>query len=147
MTALPFLLSAFAFLLFGLATDQHHGKRLRRPCPSRRRAALRAGACTCLALGFALSLGVWGAVFGPIGWAASVMSGAALAFGGLNFVPLRRPPSRQPSDFRGPPRRPATAQTISRSANSVNDPTEKSQSCAAARSGLAAPPSSIGRST
>lgn len=90
MTALPFLLAVLAFLLFGLATDQHHGRRFRRPCPKRRATALRAAAVTALALGFALSLTVWGAVFGPIGWAATVMCGAALAFCGLNFVPLWR---------------------------------------------------------
>jgi fatty acid desaturase len=95
MTALPFLLAALAFSLFGLATDQHHGKRLRRPCPKRRATALRGAAVMSLALGFALSLHVWGAVFGPIGWAATVMSGAALAFCGLNFVPLRGPRSRR----------------------------------------------------
>ncbi|TPG49730.1 DUF3325 domain-containing protein [Sphingomonas glacialis] len=95
MTALAFLASALAFLLFGLATDQHHGKRFRRPCPKRRALALRATAWACLALAFALSLQAWGPVFGAIGWVATVMSGAALVFGGLNFIPLSAPAFRK----------------------------------------------------
>lgn len=117
MIALPFLLAALAFLLFGLATDQHHGRRFRRPCPARRATAMRAAAVAALALGFLLSCAVWGAVFGPIGWSASVMSGAALAFVALNFVPLPRARSRRHEA-------PATssAQPSSMSASSVSDP-------------------------
>jgi MFS family permease len=95
MTALPFLASALAFLLFGLATDQHHGKRFRRPCPRRRAIGLRALGWACLALGFALSLHVWGTVFGAIGWVGTVMSGAAIVFCGLNFVPRHPAPPRR----------------------------------------------------
>ena len=89
MTALPFLAAILAFVLFGLATDQHHGKRFRRPCPRRRAIVFRGLAWACLAFGFALSLHVWGAVFGAIGWVATIMSGAAIVFCGLNFVPLK----------------------------------------------------------
>ncbi|MGY2732864.1 DUF3325 domain-containing protein [Sphingomonas sp. UYP23] len=95
MTALPFLTSILAFLLFGLATDQHHGKRFRRPCPKPCAIALRTAAWALLIVGFALSLQAWGVVFGPIGWVAAVMSGAALVFGGLNFIPLSAPASRR----------------------------------------------------
>lgn len=95
MTALPFLAAILAFLLFGLATDQHHGKRFRRPCPRGRAIALRTAAWACLAVGFALSLQAWGAVFGAIGWVATVMSGAAMVFGALNFIPLAAPASRR----------------------------------------------------
>lgn len=95
MTALAFLLSALAFALFGVATDQHHGKRFRHPCPPHRARALRGAAWALLAAGFAVSLNAWGPVFGPIGWVGTVMSGAALAFCGLNFTPVRTPPPRQ----------------------------------------------------
>ena len=88
MTALPFLAAILAFGLFGLATDQHHGKRFRRACPRGRATRLRATAWTLLALAFALSMIAWGAVFGAIGWFASIISGGALACAGLNFIPL-----------------------------------------------------------
>lgn len=90
MTPVPFLLAIGAFLLFGFATDQHHGRRLRRPCPKPRARTLRALAWACLAIGFGVSLRVWGGVFGPIGWVATVMTGAVLAFCALNFVPVRK---------------------------------------------------------
>uniref|UniRef100_UPI0035C9C933 DUF3325 domain-containing protein n=1 Tax=uncultured Sphingomonas sp. TaxID=158754 RepID=UPI0035C9C933 len=90
MTAAPFILAIVAFLLFGIATDRHHGQRLRRPCPRQRARALRAAGWICLAIGFLLSLHVWGGVFGPIGWMATVMSGAVAAFCALNFVPVRK---------------------------------------------------------
>lgn len=90
MTIASFLCAIVAFLLFGLATDQHHGKRFRRPCPKRRATALRILAWTCLAVDFALALSAWGAVFGPIGWCATVMAGAAVTFCGLNLLPVRK---------------------------------------------------------
>jgi hypothetical protein len=96
MTALAFFLGVIAFLLFGLATDQHHGKRFRRPCPKRRATALRILAWTCLAVDFALALLAWGAVFGPIGWCATIMVGAATSFCGLNLLPTRKGAGRQP---------------------------------------------------
>ena len=93
MIVLSFLLATFGFLLFALATDQHHGKRFRSACPKPRAIALRTAACVCLALGFALSLRAWGPVIGPIGWVATLMAGAALVFCGVNFAPQApRPP-------------------------------------------------------
>lgn len=89
MTASAFLLAIFAFVLFGLATEQHHGRCFRHPCPPRRALALRGAAWLCLAFDFALSLHLWGGVFGAIGWFATIMAGAALAFCALNFIPLR----------------------------------------------------------
>lgn len=93
MTALAFLVATLAFLLFGFATDQHHGKRLRRACPKGRARALRIAAWTFLGAGFFVSLHAWGSVFGPVGWMATVITGAAAAFGALNLVPVRKPAS------------------------------------------------------
>ncbi|MEG3178396.1 DUF3325 domain-containing protein [Sphingomonas sp. RB3P16] len=94
MSAACFLVATLAFTLFAFATDQHHGKRLRRPCPKGRARLLRGLAWTCLALDFVLSLRAWGGVFGPIGWVATIMAGAAAAFCALNAIPVRKSMAR-----------------------------------------------------
>lgn len=89
MSALSFVLAALAFLLFALATDPHHRARLGRPCPKRSATMLRTTAWTLVALDFVTALLAWGSVFGPIGWVATLMTGAMLAFCALNFTPRR----------------------------------------------------------
>ena len=81
----PFL-CILAFVLFWLATDRQHRRRLGRPLPARRAAMLRTGAWLCLAAGFAGSIAVWGSVIGPVAWTGVVMIAAALTFLVVNFV-------------------------------------------------------------
>lgn len=90
MTALPFLIALLSFVSFALATDPHHRKRFGGPCPRRRVLLLRAAAWAVLAVDFGVSLSVWGVVFGPIGWFATIMVGAAAAFCLLNLAPARK---------------------------------------------------------
>lgn len=88
------ILATLAFALFGLATHEHHRKRLGRALDPVVATRLRAGAWTALAAAFLPAVVAQGWVFGPILWIASVMLGAGLAFMALNFLPgriMRRP--------------------------------------------------------
>jgi hypothetical protein len=84
--AATFLVALAAFVLFALATDRQHCARFGKPVPARRQILLRIGAWSCVAFDFALAWAAWGAVFGPVGWAAMLMAGAAVSFIVLNFL-------------------------------------------------------------
>ena len=86
MIAAAFAVALAAFVLFALATDRHHRARFGDAVSARRQIALRIGAWSCVAVAFALAWAAWGAVFGPVGWAALLMAGAATSFIVLNFL-------------------------------------------------------------
>lgn len=86
MIALALAAALAAFVLFALATDRQHRAKLGTPCPPRRRRTFRIAAWVCVALDFALAGMLWGRVFGPVGWAALLMAGAAASFLALNFI-------------------------------------------------------------
>lgn len=88
MTALAFVLAVLAFSLFGLATHEHHRKRLGRPLDPIVALRLRAAGWVALGTAFPPSVMAQGWVFGPILWIALLMLGAGLVFLALNFLPL-----------------------------------------------------------
>ncbi len=90
MTALSCLLSTLAFALFGLATRDHHLRRLRKPLDRVLALRLRAGAWAALAAAFPPAVAAQGWVFGPILWVALLMLGAGAVFLALNLVPARK---------------------------------------------------------
>ncbi|SDA30092.1 DUF3325 domain-containing protein [Sphingomonas sp. NFR15] len=86
MIAATFAVALASFLLFALATDRQHRARLGQALPARRRTLLRGGAWACVAIDFGLARLAWGGVFGPVGWMAMLMAGAAASFIVLNFL-------------------------------------------------------------
>lgn len=78
-------LALLAFLLFGLATDQHHGRRFGRRLD--RRTAQRRRMLAWIAIGMSLAAAIAsrGWVFGPVMWVGLVMAGAATSFLLLNL--------------------------------------------------------------
>ncbi len=87
MTALPFVVALLGFLAFALATDHHHQRRFHRRRTPRAARALRILAWALLVAAFALSLEIWGPIYGPIGWTAALMLAAAATTLSLNLLP------------------------------------------------------------
>jgi hypothetical protein len=87
MTALGLLLACLAFALFGLATPEHHRKRLGKPLHPARAVRARAVAWLAPAAAFPIAIVAQGWVYGPILWVALLMLGAGLVFLALNFLP------------------------------------------------------------
>jgi hypothetical protein len=87
MTALALILCTIAFALFGLATHDHHRRRLGRPLDPASARRMRIAAWTALAAAFPIAVLARGWVYGPILWTALLMFGAALVFLALNFLP------------------------------------------------------------
>lgn len=87
MSALALLFATAAFVLFGLATDQHHRVRLGRVPGAAAKRQMRRGAWAALALAFLASIAARGWIMGPILWSGYVMLGAGLVFLALNFLP------------------------------------------------------------
>ncbi|AOH85497.1 hypothetical protein AWL63_17705 [Sphingomonas panacis] len=91
MIAATFAVAVAAFLLFAFATDRQYRARFGEALAARRQTVLRGAAWACVATDFALAWLAWGRVFGPVGWIAMLMAGAAASFTLLNFlVPDRR---------------------------------------------------------
>ncbi|QDX27537.1 DUF3325 domain-containing protein [Sphingomonas suaedae] len=89
MTALSLLLAVLAFALFGLATPDHHRKRIGRalvPAIARR---MRIAAWGALIFSFPPAILAQGWVFGPILWVGLLMLGAGSVFLILNLAPAR----------------------------------------------------------
>lgn len=86
MIAATFAVALAAFLLFAFATDRQHRARFGEALPARRQSVLRGGAWACVAIDFMLAVLAWGGVFGPVGWIAMLMAGAAVSFILLNFL-------------------------------------------------------------
>jgi len=86
MIAATFAVAVAAFLLFAFATDRQHRARFGQALPARRQIVLRGCAWACVAIDFGLALLAWGGVFGPVGWLAMLMAGAAVSFIFLNFL-------------------------------------------------------------
>jgi len=86
MIAATFAVALAAFVLFALATDRQHRARFGDPLPARRQIVLRGGAWACIVIDFGLAWLAWGGVFGPVGWLAMLMVGAAASFIVLNFL-------------------------------------------------------------
>jgi hypothetical protein len=95
MTLVTLLLALAGFLLFALATDEHHQRRLgRRPdAGTRRRMRLAAWVSSVAALPPAIM--AHGAVFGPILWAGMLMLSAGIVFLALNLSPAWRRTDRR----------------------------------------------------
>jgi hypothetical protein len=87
MTLLSFLLATLAFALFGLATHEHHRKRLGKPLDPVLALRMRAAAWAALAAAFPPAIVAQGWIFGPILWLAMVMLGAGIVFLALNLLP------------------------------------------------------------
>ncbi|MFT6570489.1 MAG: peptidoglycan biosynthesis protein MviN/MurJ (putative lipid II flippase) [Sphingomonas echinoides] len=94
MKAVAFLLGLIAFMLFALSTNRHHERGWGRRCSPRAATGLRIAAWVCVGVDFVMAIVAWGAVFGPIGWVASCMVGAAATFLLLNLLPAP-PPHRK----------------------------------------------------
>ena len=89
MTALGLVMAVAAFLLLGLATDEHH-RRLRGQRVSREAARLlRRGGWALLGAAFVAAVLAHGWIFGPVLAFGLWMTGAGAAFLLLNFVPAR----------------------------------------------------------
>lgn len=83
--------SAAALMLFGLATERHHGERFgRHPSPMMAR-RWRAAAWALLAIGYAAATAAWGWTIGPVAWIGLAMAGAAASFLFLNLMHVRTP--------------------------------------------------------
>lgn len=95
MTVLCLLAALATFVLFGLATDQHHQQRIGARLSARRKKALRRaawlGTVACLALAFLAQ----GAVYGAIFWLGALSFGAAIAFLFFNLAPAGGSGSRR----------------------------------------------------
>ena len=87
MSTVALILAMLAFALFGLATPEHHRRRLGRPPAVATVGWMRRGAWAALMLSFPPAILAQGWVFGPILWVGSVMLGAGLVFLALNLLP------------------------------------------------------------
>lgn len=96
MKAAPFLLGFIAFTLFALSTNRHHERRRGRPCSRREAVSLRIAAWLFVGVDFMTAIVAWGRVFGPIGWVATCMSGAATTFLLINLLPAAPAPRKPP---------------------------------------------------
>lgn len=90
MIALGLILATLGFALFGLATHEHHRKRLGKPLDPVLALRMRAGAWAALTAAFPCAVVALGWVFGPILWVALLMMGAGMVFLALNFLPDRK---------------------------------------------------------
>lgn len=90
MSLLSLLFAVAAFLMFGLATDEHHQRSFgRRPDPAVRR-RMRIAGWLSVGAAFPPALLGNGAVFGPILWVGVLMFAAGIVFLALNLSPWRR---------------------------------------------------------
>jgi len=87
MNVLCLLSAITTFVLFGLATDQHHQKRLGTRLFARRKKILRCTAWLGVVVCFVLAFAAQGDVYGAIFWLGALSFGAAAAFLFLNLAP------------------------------------------------------------
>jgi len=90
MSLLSLLCAVAAFLLFGLATDEHHQRRFGRRLDPASRRRMRVAGWLLVAAAFPPALLANGPVFGPIFWAGVLMLGAGIVFLTLNLSLRRR---------------------------------------------------------
>lgn len=90
MSLIPLLCALAAFLLFGLATDDHHQRRLGRRPGRALKGRMRFAAWALVVAAFPPALLAQGGVFGPILWVGALMLAGGIVFLGLNLSPVWR---------------------------------------------------------
>lgn len=90
MSLITLIFAVAAFALFGLATDEHHQKRLGKRADIATKKRMRIAAWVLIVAAFPPALMASGGVFGPILWAGMLMLGAGIVFLVLNLSPAWR---------------------------------------------------------
>lgn len=94
MSLVTLLFAVAAFLMFGLATDEHHQRRFGKRPPAATKKRMRIAAWLLLIAAFPPALMAVGGVFGPILWTGMLMLAAGIVFLALNLAPESRPAGR-----------------------------------------------------
>lgn len=87
MTGVTLFFCTLGFAFLGLATDEHHGRRLGRRPSAQTRRRLRIGGWIALFTAFPPAIVAQGWIYGPVLWSGAMMAGAGVVFLALNLAP------------------------------------------------------------